>query len=60
MCDALAYQSVKLLADIAGDLDAATAAELSAECAAWRKDIVRVLDEAEVRNNQQNGPDPRK
>ena len=44
--DAFAYQSVKLLADIAGDVDAATAAELSAECAAWRQDIVRVLDES--------------
>ncbi len=45
-CDAFGYQSVKLLADIAGDVDTTVAAELSAECAAWRRDIKRVLDES--------------
>jgi hypothetical protein len=45
-CDALGYQSVKLLADSVGDVDPAVAAELSAECAAWRRDIERVVGES--------------
>ena len=46
--DSSGYQSVKLLADIIGDIDPKTGAELSAEAEKYRKDILPVLNESIV------------
>ena len=46
--DAFGYQSVKLLADIVGDVDPKAGAELSAEVEKYRKDFLPVLNESIV------------
>ena len=46
--DAFAYRSVRLLADVIGDIDAKAAAGLSAEAEKYRKDILPVLNESIV------------
>jgi hypothetical protein len=48
MADAFAYRSVKLLAEVIGDVDAKLAADLAAEAEAYRKDILKVVDESLV------------
>ena len=46
--DSAGYQSVKLLAEVVGDVDAKAAAELKAEAEAYRKDFLPVLNESIV------------
>jgi hypothetical protein len=46
--DACGYRSVKLLADILGDVDPQSAAELQVEVEKYRKDILPVLEESIV------------
>ena len=48
MADAFAHRSVKLLAEVAADVDAAMAAELAAEAERYRHDILPVVEESLV------------
>jgi hypothetical protein len=50
MADAAAHRSVKLLAEVAGAVDAKLAAELAAEAENYRKDILCVVEESLVRS----------
>jgi hypothetical protein len=43
--DSYAYEALRVLADVIGDVDPKAAAEYAAECERYRKDILKVLDE---------------
>jgi hypothetical protein len=43
--DAWAYESLRAIADVIGDVDPKAATEYAAECESYRKDILKVLDE---------------